>query len=492
MERDNNNNVSQNSRRSGNIAVVVLGEIGRSPRMQYHSVSLCKSQLFSGVRIIGYSGSSSGYNAELKSALESKVASVVPVRNIKNEGRGIMWLFTALWKVFILSFSLLIQLLRIPSLSFILVQNPPSVPTLLIVNLVSMLKGCKVIIDWHNYGHTLLAMSLHSKTHIAVRIYEKLERFFGQRASFHLCVTKAMKEDLKTNWGINATVLYDRPPLSFHPSSITEQHQVLFCCLSILLNFAKLFGKLSQHWTQIGLDCTDRRTPFTEDIGTIQKKRERMALLVSSTSWTPDEDFSILLDALKQYSVIAQQKEKKGSRSTKILLVITGKGPLKEHYEKKMKEEKMSHVETMTMWLSAEDYAVLLGSADLGISLHSSSSGLDLPMKVVDMFGSGLPVCALNFEWYFRSSFATNVSGSLNELVQHGKNGLVFSSSEELTAQILVSHSNDETFAENNAEIVQNISPRHYRTGFDETQRRKVAEDSLGSELERDCTSSPL
>ena len=91
--------------------------------------------------------------------------------------------------------------------------------------------------------------------------------------------------------------------------------------------------------------------------------------------------------------------KKTNSNLPKIVCVITGKGPLKEHYQTIIAGKVLKHVEICTPWLESNDYPKLIGSSDLGICLHTSSSGLDLPMKVVDMFGCGVPVCAVSFPW---------------------------------------------------------------------------------------------
>lgn len=141
-------------------------------------------------------------------------------------------------------------------------------------------------------------------------------------------------------------------------------------------------------------------TPFTSPSPTSYSLRQdRPALIVSSTSWTDDEDFNVLLTALQKY----EQSVRKRSDLPNALVMITGKGPLKSYYMDKISNlessEQWRHVRCRSAWLEPEQYPLLLGSADLGICLHASSSSLDLPMKVVDMFGCRLPVLALDFRW---------------------------------------------------------------------------------------------
>jgi len=89
--------------------------------------------------------------------------------------------------------------------------------------------------------------------------------------------------------------------------------------------------------------------------------------------------------------------------------------------EELKKAGKLPNIRILTAWLTMENYATLLSCADLGICLHKSSSGVDLPMKVVDMFGSGLPVAAYsNYE-------------SFGELVKEGQNGCGFETADELS-----------------------------------------------------------
>ncbi|EMS57946.1 Chitobiosyldiphosphodolichol beta-mannosyltransferase [Triticum urartu] len=328
-------------------AVVVLGDIGRSPRMQYHSLSLA-SQLTSRlylqkpVQLSGVSKISGALALLLKAAIQF-----------------IMLIWFLCFKIPRLDVFIVQNYMKSMSDHCHCQQNPPSVPTLAAVKLVSWLRGAKFIVDWHNFGYTLLGLS-HGRSHVIVKIYFWFEKHFGRMTDGAFCVTKAMQHELSQNWGIK----------------------------------------------------------------------------------TPDEDFSILLEAALMYdrrvaATLGEEdsmdegklwidiKNGKQFDYPRLLFIITGKGPDRKKYEEQIKRLKLRRVAFRTMWLASEDYPLLLGSADLGVSLHTSSSGLDLPMKVVDMFGCGLPVCAASFS-------------CIEELVKVNRNGLLFSTSSELADELMM------------------------------------------------------
>jgi beta-1,4-mannosyltransferase len=141
----------------------------------------------------------------------------------------------------------------------------------------------------------------------------------------------------------------------------------------------------------------------------------RPAVAISSTSWSPDEDFTTLVDALAAYDASALRS------LPKLVVIVTGKGPLKAQFLAEVARRNFARVLAKTAWLPAADYAAVLAAADLGVCLHSSTSGLDLPMKVVDMFGARLPVAALRFD-------------CVDELVKDGENGLLFDDAKSLNA----------------------------------------------------------
>ncbi|XP_059058027.1 chitobiosyldiphosphodolichol beta-mannosyltransferase [Achroia grisella] len=382
--------------------VVVLGDIGRSPRMQYHALSLANSGLK--VNIIAYVDSE-----PLAEILENHNISITKLKPLVLE-RGpklLQYALKALWQ----SISLLIALFFTGKYDYLLCQNPPAVPTLPVCRFYCLVTRTKFIIDWHNYAFSIMAMSLPSK-HPLLRISEYIERYFGQSSDNNLCVTYAMKADLLENWNLTATVLYDRPPKIFHPITLEEKHEFLM--------------KIGQHYPQFLGDNSNKSdgitTAVTRSVGNgVELRADRqIGILFSSTSWTPDEDFGILMAALQVYETTYNLTKK----LPKLVCVITGKGPMKQHYIEVLEAKRWQHVTVVTPWLEAVDYPTMVASADLGVCLHTSSSGLDLPMKVVDMFGAGLPVCAYDYN-------------CLNELVENGKNGYTFKNSDELSKLIV-------------------------------------------------------
>jgi len=249
------------------------------------------------------------------------------------------------------------------------------------------------VIDWHNLSHTIAAVKV-GEGHRAVRSLARGERRWAKRADGHLAVSQAMGDWLAREYRVKPVVVYDRPAASFAPPSATAA--------------AALWSKLSADY-QLGAT--------------------RPAIVVCPTSWTPDEDFDLLLEALERAErTLTRSAEALGGKTDfpALAVFLTGLGPLRTTFEQRAARRNFTAIAVKTAWLDPADYPTFIGMADLGLCLHQSSSGLDLPMKLADLRGAGVPVATYDY------------SQVLGEVMETGREGVTFRDPGDL-ANLLVS-----------------------------------------------------
>lgn len=331
--------------------------------MQYHALSLAQAK--ARVYLVGYRGE------RCVPAVEAEAITQVlltPDLLPRPRSRPLYLLYApakAVLQLVQLMYTLLVVL---PAPTTLLLQTPPAIPTLAAAWLMRLLRGVTVVVDWHNMGFSVLQHSLRAG-HPFVRLSRMYERLFARRLDGHLCVTKAMARWLSDEWGVVARVLHDRPPAFFRRLALEERHALL---RRLAPQFVDAAG--APLWPaegEAGSPWSGGCTPWTsvDASGVASEAAGRPALLISSTSWTADEDFGMMLEALnaldKGLRPPAHTPPGPALSQLRVVAVITGKGPLKEMYRARMRQMAMRHVAVCTMWLEPSDYPALLGSADL-------------------------------------------------------------------------------------------------------------------------------
>jgi beta-1,4-mannosyltransferase len=327
--------------------------------MQYHALALAVNE--GDVDLVGLEGAPVHAALTADSRLHTHR---LPDRSFKSRVRGgrrrFVWMSAA--RAAMQACRLLMTLMRLPKPDVILVQSPPAVPTFAVSWLAARLRGARLVIDWHNLSHAILAVPLGDR-HRAVRSLARSEKRWSRRADAHLTVSTALAEWLRREWGVTAVVLYDRPPVIFAKPAL---------------------GVANELWQRLAreLHLGDHRLP----------------IVVCPTSWTGDEDFDLLLEALERAERTLRGTRKAAEvTAPELAVLLTGRGQLREDFEHRLARRDLHCVAARTLWLEPSDYPTLIGMADVGLCLHQSASGFDLPMKLADFRGAGIPACAYDY-----------------------------------------------------------------------------------------------
>jgi beta-1,4-mannosyltransferase len=131
------------------VYIIVLGDIGRSPRMQYHAI--CFAEQGYRVHLIGYRGSPLMKEITDSSRVSAHYVPLFPAVGSESLHAFLKLVSSGVYLLFLCG-------LFLPRCDRIVIQTPPSIPTMFLVQIIRKLRRIRLIIDWHNLAFTLVDM----------------------------------------------------------------------------------------------------------------------------------------------------------------------------------------------------------------------------------------------------------------------------------------------------------------------------------------------
>ncbi len=359
------------------MAVIALGDLGRSPRMLNHALELARSG--AGVDLVGLDGAP--VMAGVAAHPGIRVHRLRAFDRLRSRRGPLTFAALAAGRQLLLAVELAWLLaLRLRRVEGVLLQNPPAFPALPLVLAHRRWRRTRVVLDWHQTTAAMLELRLRGsggRSCLATWL-GGVEGWLARRADDHLCVSEALREHLERRWGIGAAVVPDMPPDRFSPVPAKQSDR----------------GNEASH---------------------------RPAIVVAPSGWSDDDDFDLLLDALREWDARLSRRPAPGA-APHARFVLTGEGERRREIEAELRACSWRRIEVVTAWFPPEEYPAALAGADLGLSLHASASGLDVPIKLSEMLGCGVPVLCLDY------------GPGARERIRDGVNGRLFASAPELAA----------------------------------------------------------
>jgi beta-1,4-mannosyltransferase len=443
-------------------AVVVCGDIARSPRMQYHAVSLCNARCapktggnaapalaFACVHVVGADMGNRcceklcelerGGRAVFHLVREDESSRAAATASKEGWARRVVRRVVSLVGVY---WDAVRETCADRRLAFVLVQSPPVLPALAVIWLAVLLENVRraavaatsfgdaasaasappirLVFDVHNLGWTILRAERRPLPFVWLyRAAELVLCGSGLFSDARVTVSEALADHLRASFGGAASpvhVMPDAAPDFFKPKARSDFAAVVRAPGRVE------FGALGSNvpaWYTAGAAAASSAADGGAD------GSPRTLVVAGSTSWTADDDYTVVVDALRIVDATLRARRSQ----SRLWLFVSGKGPARGAFEDAVRRLRLARANdddnkdenvnasaadaaaavgtaaaaapvtvTTGYFQSFGDYATFVGAADLGLCLHHSSSNLDLPMKGVDMLGAGLPVAALRYE----------------------------------------------------------------------------------------------